>query len=447
MIERHYDEEALIALLESRREATDAHLTSCPPCTGKLASFRTIAGALRDADVWDSRELRTEAVPATIATLRAFADRMADEDTRAEAVLAELLAGERDTWMPRLQEHPEWRTAGVARNLIEAATRAIDVMPPDAVELTALATDVADQLDPAQFPSDTSPRLRGAAWRERAYALYYTGNFPAAESAIFTSERHFSSCAVAEYEMARLGIVRGLVFHGFERLPEAVEVTAQSADVFLRHDDLARLASARMAQARLLYERGEFGTAEAALVAVERRVRDSMHFDTHARLLSNLAYCARKLGKADEAVQYYNLASAIFAELENRPEAVRMRWGVTLMLAETGRFTDACQRLSALIPEMEALGMASEAALNALTVAELLLAEERHADVVDLCSRAMASLQQSGLGYTTRALTALAFMQEAAQQRKASRKLARNVHDYISRLRVQPNLLFAPPPL
>src|SRR5689334_11376704 len=113
MIERHYDDETLISLLESRRDATDTHLPSCPPCSGKLESFRTICSDLHDADVWDKREIRTEAVPTTIATLRAFADRMADEDTKAEAILAELLAGPRDSWMPRLEFHPEWRTTGV----------------------------------------------------------------------------------------------------------------------------------------------------------------------------------------------------------------------------------------------------------------------------------------------------------------------------------------------
>jgi tetratricopeptide (TPR) repeat protein len=447
MIERHYDEEALISLLESRREATDTHLPSCPPCSGKLDSIRTIAGALRDRDVWDKREIRTEAVPATIATLRAFADRMVFEDTKAEAILTELLAGARETWMPRLQAHPEWRTAGVARKLIESATRAIDTMPPDAVEMTALATEVADHLDQTEFPSDTIPRLRGAAWRERAYALYYTGNYVDADRAIFVSESHFSSCVVNEYELGRLGIVRALVLRAFERVAEAVEATAQSADIFLQHDDLARLASARMAHARLLYDRGEFATAEAALIAIEKRLRDSTFFDTHARVLSNLAFCARKLGRVDEAVQRYSLASALFAELDNRPEAVRLRWGVTLMLAETGRFADAYQRLNTLMPEMEQLGMASEAALNALTLAELLLAEQRYGEVAEICQHAIASIQRSGLGYTARALTALAFMREAAEQQKASKKLVRNVHDYISRLRVQPNLLFAPPPL
>src|SRR5688572_14424395 len=109
MIERHYDDEALISLLGSNRAGTDAHLPSCVPCSTKIDSFRTIAGALHDGDVWDQRELRTEAVPATIAALRAFADRMVDEDTRAETILAELLAGSRETWRPRLQEHPEWR--------------------------------------------------------------------------------------------------------------------------------------------------------------------------------------------------------------------------------------------------------------------------------------------------------------------------------------------------
>ena len=42
-----------------------------------------------------------------------------------------------------------------------------------------------------EHPSDTIARLRGAAWREQAYALFYVGQFADAEAALLTSERHF----------------------------------------------------------------------------------------------------------------------------------------------------------------------------------------------------------------------------------------------------------------
>jgi hypothetical protein len=54
---------------------------------------------------------------------------MTDEDSRAETILQELLAGSREEWMPRLNEHPEWRTAGVVRKLIAQVYTTVVAMP------------------------------------------------------------------------------------------------------------------------------------------------------------------------------------------------------------------------------------------------------------------------------------------------------------------------------
>ena len=129
MAERHYDDEALISLMETGRAGSDAHLPACKTCSEKMQSFRGLSGVLRDASVWDRKPLNVDPVPSTIANLRAFADRMSAEDTRAESYLNDLLAGSREEWMPRLQQHPEYRTAGMVRKLIAASDRAIDTMP------------------------------------------------------------------------------------------------------------------------------------------------------------------------------------------------------------------------------------------------------------------------------------------------------------------------------
>jgi tetratricopeptide (TPR) repeat protein len=446
MIERHYDEEALISLLESRREATDTHLPSCPPCSGTLESFRTISGALRDADVWDKREIRTEAVPATIATLRAFADRMADEDTRAETILTELLAGPRETWMPRLQEHPEWRTLGAVRRLIERLPAMLRTMPPDALVMTSLATEIADTLDTSTFPSGTVSRIRGAAWRERAFALYYTGSFTEAEAAIFVSESNLSYCSLTEYEAARLGVLKALVSRAFEKFDDALVMARASADVFARFGDVERMAGARLAEAHNLFSRQQFASAEAILRPLVGRSADGTEGDIHARVLMNLAYCVRKLGRFEEAIRYYETAAVLFEELGVRTEMARLRWNVASTLAEAGRLSDAYERLCAVMPEMEHLGMTSEAAYMALDIAEVLLVESRYDDVEQICRKAMAIFENAGVTYTARAMTALAYMKEATAARRATSALVRNVRDYIRRLPAQPSLVFAPPP-
>lgn len=447
MIERHYDDEALITLLESDRAGNDAHLPSCRRCSDKVDSFRTIAGALRDRDVWDQRDVRTEPVASTIATLRAFADRMTDEDTRAEQFLAELLAGPRESWMPRLDEHPEWRTPGVVRKLIAAAPRAIDTMPPDAVQMATLATEIAEHLDASSYPSDTIPRLRGAAWRERAYALYYTGNFAEAEVAVSVAERNFAACAINDYELGRLHIVRSLVLQMFERFDDAMDAASHSAETFNRFEDVNRTASARLAEVHLLLTRGDYKQAETLLFDLDAYLTGTPYVETHARVLANLGFCVARLGDIASSVQYYDLAAALYEDLGIATEAVRCRWGVTGMLAEAGHFAAAWDRLAPLTKELERLGMTSEAACNGLYVAELLLAVGRYDQVEQLCRESMRIFERSGVGYTSHALTALAYIHEAAAHRTASPKLVRTVRDYIRKLPSQPSLLFAPPPL
>ena len=121
MFERHYEDEDLIALLASNRRDVDTHLPGCAGCSDKAEDFRTIAGLLSEADVWDSRPQSDEPSQATISNLRAFADRMTSEDERAAFLVKELLDGDRAQWMPRLRAHPEWRTAGVVRKLMSSA--------------------------------------------------------------------------------------------------------------------------------------------------------------------------------------------------------------------------------------------------------------------------------------------------------------------------------------
>jgi tetratricopeptide (TPR) repeat protein len=442
MIERHYTDEALISLIETNRAAADRHLPACQPCSAKIESFRMIADALCDQEAWDRPA--AEPVPATIANLRAFADRMTDEDSRAETILQALLAGSREEWMPRLNEHPEWRTAGVVRKLIAQAYTTVFAMPRDAVQQMNIATEIAGQLNPVNYPSDTVARLRGAAWRDRAYALYYIGQFTDAEAALRTSERHFSYCVVNEYELARLGIVKALVLRPFERFSEASDAAVASARTFERHGDLDKTVSARLAQVHMLFSRNMYVQAEWLLLDLERQVSSSSLVGTHARVLGNLGECYRKLGRVELAIHYFDCASALLNDIGARTEIVRIRWSIAVMLAEAGKVADACGRLQELTREMEQLGMTSEAAVAGLDVAEFLLAQNRYDEVDEICRSTMRAFELAGLSYTSRALTALAFIREAASQQRADRALVRTVREYIRELPRQPNLLFAP---
>lgn len=403
------------------------------------------AEALKDDSVWDQRQLREDPVPETIATLRAFANRMANEDTQAEATLRALLAGARETWMPTLRQHPEYRTAGVVRKLIEASSRAIDTMPPDAVELTALATEIADHLEPAAYPTDTIPRLRGAAWRERAYALFYTGAFADAGAALRASESHFSDCVVEEYEMARVGIVRALVERGREQYPAALDSARASAQVFRTFEDATRSVSARLAEVHLLFSCSELDAAYATLMELKTQLEHSDDTDTYARVLANLGYCCGRLGRSADALSYHGAAAQLFEELGVHCDAVRQWWNVARVLAHEGRFDDAIPRLRSLQTDFQQLGMLASATQVSLDLAELLVERGAFAEVEGICRTAMAIFERGQLEQTAPALTALALMKEAASHRTATAALVRQVRDTVRRIPDQPKLLFAFP--
>lgn len=446
MIERHYDEEALIALLGSKRADSDAHLQSCTGCTEKLESFQMIAEALQDRDVWDAREVRSEAVPATIATLRSFADRMTEEDSAAESLLTELLAGDRETWLPRLHAHPEWCTAGVVRKLIEAASRAIDTMPPDAVEMTALATEIAETLDPAAFPSDTVPRLRGAAWRERAYALYYTGRYNEAQSALFASEERFSCCVVGDYDLARSLVIRALVRRPLEQIAGSLLDARGAATIFARFGDVHRFRSSRSAEAAVYVSTGEHRRALDIWSSIDRAMADDDASDARGRIIANIAHCYRELGDLPRAIAETDMALSMFEHFGAATEAARLRWNYGRLLRAADRLPDALKEFLAVASQFEELGMASEATLASLDAVELMLIDANLSKVQQICSAAIERLERTGLGWTTRAMTAIAYLKEAAAAEHATIDLLTSVRTFVLRVPDEPQLLFAPPP-
>lgn len=445
MVERHYDDETLLGFLEKERLVSDPHLTACGPCTDKLDTFRTITEVLEEHDVWDEAGVSVDPVPATVAMLRGFADRMTFEDSAADSILPELLAGPREEWLPRLMAHPEWRTAGVVRALLAESRHAVERMPPDALEMTRLATEIADHSS-SRAIAGTRARLSGLAWHDRAYALFYVGRFADALSAADRADLAFQECTVDTYDRARVAIIRALSLRAMEDVSGAMAAVRFSSETFIQFGDLSRLAAARLAEAHLLFTKSEYHAALEILDPLERQLRSTRDANIHARVLGNMGYCFWKLGKVDEALRHHDAAAALLNDLGVQTEAVRVRWNIASILAAAGRVDEALNRFETLKNEFDQLGMASEAALASLDAAELLIATGDFVTVESLCRAAMASFKEAGISYTARALTALAFIREAAQHRAVTPTHVKHVREYLRRLPQDGELLFAPPP-
>ena len=441
IVERHYDDEALIAILgiEGDRSARDPHLVVCSSCADNLSSYRAIADVLGSDAVWDLKDLRRDSAPDSVGVLRAFAARLNNEDESAEDLVADLLSRPRAQWLTTVQSDERFVNAGVVRLLVEKSEQTISKTPPEAMAMIRAAVDVAERLD--------SQQLRGAAWRQYAYALFYTGDYTNATDAVDIAQTAFAKCSVADYELARVGIVRALIYTLQERYGDAYAIAQQVSKVFRAYGDRDRLARAMDTQAFSLLMQSRYAEALPVLLDVDRNFQDVRDADSRALTLGNIALCWWQTGKLAEAFGYYKLAEDLYQSIGSKSEATRVRMNVASVLASQGHYAEAKKRIRDCQREYDEFGMRTDSADAGLALAEILLVEKAFVEAEALCRRAIEQYQASGVSHTAYALTALTYLREAAAQRRATPEVVRQVKTYLERLHRQPSLQFAPPPL
>jgi len=450
MIEQHYTEEALLSLLDTRDADAvlgDPHLAACDMCSDALDSYKDIAGLLCDKDVWDEDDaFDSEPAAETLSRIRAFADSTAREDAEAMALVDQLLELPTEWWAEEVRSDERYATAGVVRRLVAVAHEAVDSTPTQASALTSIAVDLVDQLDLAKYDGELLAMLRGRAWRERAYALYYLGSVDAAKSAVQKATDAFSSCTLADVDIARTRLLDSMILSQNEEYEAAVASARASADVFATYGLQERTRAARWAETNVLVTSGRYREA----IERYRQLESELNSGSPAQLagiIVNTAYCYREMGESDRALPQYQFALGIYEDLGNRPEAARVRWNIAETLATTGKLAEAEKRYRAVGAEFESYGMIRDAALVKLNLAETALAQRRFAEAESLCQSVMKYFETIEAPYTSKALAALSYLREAAAMRKASAAVAEAVRRYIGRLPQQPSLLFAPPPL
>lgn len=440
IIEQHYDEEVLIALLDG--DAPDPHLQSCETCKASLNAIRSVTSALHDGAVWDRRELNEEPRRETRDALRAFATSSATEDAAAEPWVKMLLAKPAAEWRATLEAHPEWRTAGFVRKLIASALTLNYSSPADALQLTRLAVAVVATLDAAKYRSSIAVTA-AAAWREYAYALEYVGSHGDALDAVNRADQYLADAIVGDYDHARSQLVRAAIYAGMERYSDALPLTRAARRVFLDFGDLRRAVIAEINEAAMLTRMRQFADALPMYLAI--RENEDADQVTRTSAIHNAAVCYKELGRIATAKQLFTEAVAAYDRLGLTTFRARARWQFAGMLVAEGEYKAAITLLAEVRSEFDELGMAHELALAAIDQAEALLLDSRTSEVAALCREAIAYFSKADLAYSLSARTALAYLAEAASAQELTLQDIGNVRAFFEVLPKQPRLLFARP--
>jgi tetratricopeptide (TPR) repeat protein len=406
MIEQHYDDETLVVFLQDEPAARrDAHLSDCSTCRDTLQTLRHLAGALASDAVWETREFEETPRQSTIDFLRAKQAELGRVDAEAAPRLKQLVSQPRETWAGTLDEHQEWRTAGMVRALVAEAERSVGVMPPDAVELARVAVSLAHELH--------SSHELVAALREYAFTLYFTGQYPLALRTAEAAGAAILNGDVAEIEAARVRLLRGLILADLGRDDEALALARDAAQVFASANDKARYAAAVRTQGISLYHLRRHREAIAVFESVSA-VCASLDQGSFAGLMQNMALCYREIGDFANATRFFLIALDTFQRLNVPVGIAKTRWHLGRTFLAQGKTAEALALLSDVRREFEELTMVQDVALVTIDIAQALMVLGKHDEVPALCRRASDYFASAELTRTEGALTAMALIREAA---------------------------------
>ncbi|MDQ3281379.1 MAG: tetratricopeptide repeat protein [Acidobacteriota bacterium] len=439
----HHDDESLFEYVEGTSPAAEeihSHVAECDTCSSEVGEQRELIAQLETAEVW--QETAAPAPRQFMLNVAAFAERARLEDEQAVVICDQVLTGPANWWAQRMRNTGGAHTAGVVKQLLERWRTMIEHAPTNALQVTAMAIQVANALDVAQYPCDYVVKLRAQAARDHAFVLSFLGRHPEALDFIERAKRLFEQVPMPEYDLARVAVVKSAILRLIDRNDEAVALVREAAETFLRFGDRSRYLNARITEGAVLFDRGS--TEEALAVWSAINGDPDLEETSKVRVAHNIATCYAALGQPERAAASVRDCVAQYELLGMETERTRSRWLLGHALAASGRASEAIPILRESWREFEQLDMISDAGLVALELAEALLIVGEADEVPAICRDVIAQFTRAGMA--SRAITALSFLREAVAIGQANASLIRHVHAFLRELPNEQPRLFAPPP-
>ena len=438
----HYDEESLFEYVEGTSPIAseiESHVSSCRDCASEVGEHRDLIATLGEKDVWESP---APAPRQFVLNVTAFAERARLEDERAVALCEELLTGPAAWWRQRLRKMQNVYTGGMVKQLLERMRSYIESSPVNALQVTALAIEIANALDVSAYPCDYVIKLRAQALRDHAYVLAFMGRYPEALDAAERSKRLFAQVPLPEYDLARLALVQASILCHIDRAQEAIVLAHQAAETFRRFGDVTRHLNARITEAGMIYESGNVEAALEIWLALEQ---DPAIDDLgRVRVTHNIGTAYGDLGQSEKAVDFLQRCIPVYEMLGMETERTRARWMLSRALVSSGKTREAIPTLRKAWREFEELELIADAGLVALELADALLNIGQPEEVPAICRDLIAQFTRAGM--TSRAITALSFLREAVALGHASTSLVKHVYEFLRELPAEQPRLYAPPP-
>jgi tetratricopeptide (TPR) repeat protein len=438
------------AVTERRRAEIEGHLATCAECQEAhdfFAIYDDNSGdeladpfghELREADTWE-----LVAGSETYDALTEYSARVAREDRDAEIVLEPFLENPITAAWTTLVSKRRFLTGGVVRKLNAAAHSICESKPRVALTFADAAIAVAEALRDDLYPAGAVYQLRGTAWKERANAQMLLGQFPQAHGSLDRAERAYGNTPHSGLGLSIADLVRAGVFYA-QLLPDEAMATAERAERGFAHaGDGKRLMDAAFLRASIMFESGN---ANGALPIFQRIIEHGQNTQsTHLIALGAYAAgnCEVDRGNLAQAISLFHRAVIIFREFGPERERLLTEWGIARVVFHSGKLDEAIPRLRDVATEFEKRGMITYAAYVGLDISDGLLVLQRFRDIVVLAQHLFSVFTNAGM--LTGALSAIAYLKEAAAAKRLTKQDVDAVRHFLRRVEMQPSLQFVRP--
>jgi tetratricopeptide (TPR) repeat protein len=427
-----------LAVERERREEIESHVSNCAECGATLDFYSVAEEDLGDLAVW------RPIIGSTAAAMSAYANQCAAEDAEADELLQEFFAKPRKAAVLNVRNLRKFHTGGVVRRLNARAHDLAASMPLDALIFADLAQVVADLLPDDIYPNKAVYELRGTAWKERANALLRLAKFDEALESLRLAEQAYEQLRSSGRGLAAVELVRAVVHYERGELQKARE-HVELADHGYAHLGLERdRMKAVWLRGEIAYEALDYVAAAKIFQSVIKYGENISDAGWIARGSFCRAACELETGNLGEAVTLYHSALMIFRETGPAEYRIETEWGLARVALYAGKPTDAVRALRDVIAAFEDIGRVANVALAGIDLSEALLVLDRWEEIAKVAGHAFRVLKQAG--HLTGALTALAYLKEAAAKRQLTPGTLKVVREYLRRVEREPDLLFVPPP-
>lgn len=452
MRRRHLTDDQVIELLHNpapdgvteERAANLAHFNVCTQCSDRFNEYARCVAALSQSAVWDKRSIPDITDADTLHRVTVLARRLHEESAGIDDVLDKTFTGSPATWKAKLALLGNIHTYSMVQALVARSEAAFATNPAGAMITASLAIEIADALRIDAYPFDFVVNARAHAWFEYAFMLSYRGHLAEALEAVNRAEALFRQMPLTEYPLARVKLVRASIYRSTDRIAEAIALAAEASATFALYGDDDRVIRARMTQAAMLMQVGREADALAVCQSIEQNPA-LQKTPEYGFLLHNIGICYRVIRRYDEADEYFGRAITELQKHNATAEKIRTEWSRAVTLVAKGRLHDAVPVFRQTWAAFAKIGLDTDAALTALELAELLLANNEPEEVPSICRKLLDHFNRNNM--MSRAVTALAFLREAVAMGKATPVHVRHVADFIRELARRPTLTYTPPPL